>query len=150
MSPTRQKHDRPSTSSSLQSHPNKDSLVKYFKDTKTKRGANSRLCWNLTDLKRHLSSAVIGKKQPKSYRLCSKPAYSICTIFGASLHILPTMGTCAGAKYFVDSHNDMFFGMAWEDVTLKGDKKSNWTYPSQSKMKENAKLIEEKAKDLNL
>eukprot|EP00957_Ditylum_brightwellii_P066468 5045820-Ditylum_brightwellii.AAC.1 len=59
------------------------------------------------------------------------------------------MGTCAGAECFFDYHNDMLLGMAQEDVTLKGDKK-NWPYPSQSKVKENAKLDTELAKDLNL
>eukprot|EP00957_Ditylum_brightwellii_P156260 11893334-Ditylum_brightwellii.AAC.1 len=92
MSPTRKKRRCSSTSSSLQPHPNKESLAKHFKDAKTKRGANSRLCGDLTDLKRHLSSAV--------------------TACGVSLHILLTTGTCAGAECFFDYQNDMFFGMA--------------------------------------
>eukprot|EP00957_Ditylum_brightwellii_P202206 15329083-Ditylum_brightwellii.AAC.1 len=133
MSPTRQECVHLSTSSSLQSHPNKDSLVKHFNDAKTKHSAISRLCGDLSDLKRHLSSADTGEKHPKSCRVCSKPAYSICTVCGVSLHILPTTSTCAGAEFFFDYHNDMFFGMAQEDVTFKGDKKSNWTYASQSK-----------------
>eukprot|EP00957_Ditylum_brightwellii_P115243 8788764-Ditylum_brightwellii.AAC.1 len=54
MIPTRKKCGCPITSSCLQSHSNKDYLPKHFKDAKTKCGANSRLCGDLTDLERHL------------------------------------------------------------------------------------------------
>eukprot|EP00957_Ditylum_brightwellii_P020338 1534557-Ditylum_brightwellii.AAC.1 len=68
MSPTRKKYGHTSTSPSFQSHPNKDSLVKHFKDAETKHGANFRLGGNLKDLKIHLSSAVTAKKYPKEFR----------------------------------------------------------------------------------
>eukprot|EP00957_Ditylum_brightwellii_P139486 10630468-Ditylum_brightwellii.AAC.1 len=62
MSPTRKKYGCPNASSILVgiSFLNKDSLLKHFKDAKAKHSANSGLCGDLNDLKRHMSSVHTG------------------------------------------------------------------------------------------
>eukprot|EP00957_Ditylum_brightwellii_P158396 12055999-Ditylum_brightwellii.AAC.1 len=70
MTPTRKKCGSPSMSSCLAGilHPKIVSLVKHFKDAKTKCGTNSRLCRDLNDFKRHTSSAITGGKHGKACR----------------------------------------------------------------------------------
>eukprot|EP00957_Ditylum_brightwellii_P006517 493639-Ditylum_brightwellii.AAC.1 len=82
MSQTRTKCGGPNSSSNLvsSSYPNKDSLAKHFKDSKAKCGANSRLCEDLFDLKKHMSSVVTGGKHGKACRICGKTSYSMCTV----------------------------------------------------------------------
>ena len=123
---------------------------KSFRDAKTKRGRHSRLCGDLTALNHHIKGVKTGNKHPKACKVCGKPAYSTCTICNEALHFMPSKGEVAGATCFFDYHNDVFFGMARSDVSIKGISKKQWSYPSASAARENAKLVKEVTKDLKL
>ena len=57
-------------------------FAKQFKKAKYRRGTNSRLCGNLTQLDMHLKSSEIENKHIKTCEVCGKVAYSKCSICG--------------------------------------------------------------------
>ena len=57
-------------------------FAKYFKYEKYRRGTNSRLCGNLTQLDMHLKSSETGNKHGNTCKVCGKVAYSKCSICG--------------------------------------------------------------------
>ena len=111
----------------------------YFQKAKNARGENSRLCGDLSRLDKHIKSVETGLKHPKACRVCGGDAYSICKVCGVPLHFIPSKGQHIGKMCFFDYHNDCFFGLAREDTKLTKAKKSDWVYPTVSKIRENAK-----------
>eukprot|EP00957_Ditylum_brightwellii_P189680 14438547-Ditylum_brightwellii.AAC.2 len=51
-----------------------------------------------------MSSVLTGKKHGMACSVCIKTSYSMCTVYGVSLHFLPTTGASAGAQCFFDYH----------------------------------------------
>ena len=86
-----------------------------LKRAKHGRGANSRLCGNLSRLDKHIKSVETALKHPKACKVCGGDAYSMCNICGVPLHFIPTKGKHAGKMCFFDYHDDAFFGLARED-----------------------------------
>ena len=109
------------------------------KKAKFGRGENIRLCGNLCRLDKHIKSAETALKHHKACKVCGGDAYSVCEVCGVPLHFIPTKGKHVGKMCFFDYHDDSFFGLARKDSKLSNTKKSDWTYPSVSKKKENLK-----------
>jgi hypothetical protein len=130
--------------------PLKKKMKKAFRDAKTTRKRNSRLCGDLSLLNHHLKSVQTGNKHPRNCKVCGKKAYSLCTVCGEAMHVMPNKGEVAGATCFFDYHNDAFFGMAQCDVSIAGTSKKDWNQPSASALRENKKLIDEISNELRL
>ena len=113
---------------------------KEFKRAKTGRGENSRLCGDLSRLKKHIKSAKHSIKHPKKCKVCGGDAYSMCGICGVFLHYSPMKGKYAGKNCFHDYHDDGFFGLARDDDGISNVKKSEWKYPTVAKEKSNSQL----------
>jgi len=113
--------------------------AREFVRAKSGRGANSRLCGDLSRLDKHLKSVETSLKHPKTCRVCGGDAYSICGLCGVPLHFMPSKGKNANKTCFIDYHDDCFFGLAREDNKVSNTKKSDWVYPTVAKKKENSK-----------
>jgi hypothetical protein len=103
---------------------------------------DSRLCGDLTRLKRHLDSIVTGKHHGKKCVVCGEVSYSTCKLCGDKpLHFFPKNGKNVGKACFFDYHSDSFFGLAADDSRNVGNASARWTPPSQTKRKRNAREI---------
>ena len=102
-------------------------------------GPRGRLCGDLTKLEKHLLSVQTGIKHPKACHFCGEQCYTMCQICNAPLHFIPSRGASAGNTCFFDYHNSSLFGIGKEDCKLTQKRKSEWTFPSPSRKRENAK-----------
>ena len=104
----------------------------------------SRLCGDMTAIKHHIKESV-SLKHSKVCAFCGEQAYTQCTICPGKpmLHFFPSKGKGAGKGCFLDYHSDICFGLASEDlVVLHGKKRKEWSSPSVSQQKKNARHIE--------
>ena len=146
LSPVRRRtRGRPSRGSA-----EKDKLEDQYISAKKGRGENSRLCGDLTRLKKHLNSVTTSIKHQKACKVCGGDAYSMCGICGVYLHCNPSRGKYKGKNCFNDYHDDCFFGLCRDDNHVgKKFKKKEWSYPSSHKTKANLnKLSEYEVEDL--
>ena len=94
---------------------------------KAARGNTSRICGDLSLLKKHIKSVVSGRKHGKTCVVCGEMAYSICKMCDRAMHFFPQKGKCTGKDCFVDYHNEVFFGLALDDASLVNKRRSEWT-----------------------
>ena len=84
---------------------------------KAARGNTSRICGDLSLLKKHIGSVASGRKHGKTCVVCGEMAYSICIMVGnRATQFSPQKGKCTGKDCFVDYHNEFFFGLALDDA----------------------------------
>ena len=79
------------------------------------KGQKCRLVGDLITFQKHFDSIETGRKHPKICVVCGNNAYSLCQLCGKAMYFLPTKGGCAGRNCFVDYHDEMFYGLAYED-----------------------------------
>ena len=116
-------------------------LAKPPKESKYRRGANSRLCGNITQLDMHLKCAETGDKHGNFCKVFGKVDYYKCSICGFYLYLMDNRDQPAGRTCFFDYHNDAFFCLARADAGLSKTKSKDWTYPSLAKNRENIRNI---------
>ena len=76
---------------------------------KTARGNGSRICIDLSQLKKHLGSVENGRKHENTCVVCGDMAYSVCKMCGnKAMHFFPQKGKCSRKDCFVDYHNEFF------------------------------------------
>ena len=76
---------------------------------KSTRGNKSRICGDLSHLKKHLDSVETGRKHGKTCVVCGEIAYSFCKLCGnKAMHFFPQKGKCSGKDCFMDYHNEVF------------------------------------------
>ena len=89
------------------------------KESKYRRGENSRLRGSLTQLNMHLKYAETGNKHVNSCKVCGKVAYSKCSICGVYRNLMANRGKLAGRTCFFDYHTDIFWFGTWICRTFK-------------------------------
>ena len=84
---------------------------------KAARGNTSRICGDLSLLKKHIGSVASGRKHGKTCVVCGEMEYSIFKMCGdREMHFSPQKVKCTGKDCFVDYHNEVFFGLALDDA----------------------------------
>lgn len=137
--PGKEKRGKPSQKQSKQKK-----LEDEFARLKKERGDdNSRLCGDLTKLKKHSKTAKHSIKHPQNCRVCGGAVLnSMCTICDVYLQFNPAKGKHVGKSCFHDYHDDAFFGLARCDTDISKVKKSDWVFPSKAKAKEHLRKID--------
>ena len=103
------------------------------KKAKTHRGANSRLCGDISCLDTHLNSVDQGKKHPNDCKVFGKPEQSNCVVCGVNFYVMTNRGQAAGKTFFKIYHNDSFYGMSRDDASTTGITKKDWAHPTEAK-----------------
>ena len=103
MTPERQQDEEDTTPERARKRgrPTRDSvkartLQTEFNRAESGRGYNSRLCGDLTRLKKHIKSSKHSLKHPKVCKVCGVDAYSMCQLCGVYLHFNPAKEKHAG------------------------------------------------------
>ena len=117
----------------------RESFEQEFK--KSKRGANTRLCGDLTKLRTHINNMELGLKHPNNCAVCGTSAYSKCRLCNKYVHYNVTRGVDKGKNCFFELHDDSCFGLARDDHKITNTKKGDWTKPTAQKMKQNKEFI---------
>jgi hypothetical protein len=102
----------------------------------------SRLCGDLTKITYHLAKIERHNKEHVC-KFCGDPCYTRCTVCPNKpfLHDFPSKGQCEGRSCFMDYHNDFCFGLAKDDCHMVGVRPSDWSPPTSTERKKNAKQI---------
>ena len=87
-----------------------DDLNDEFLMAKNHRGDNSRLCWDLSQLQKHLDDLRIVTNQGGCCVICKFVAHIKCTICSQWLYCIPERGQYVGEQCIFDYHLDSFFG----------------------------------------
>ena len=125
----------------------KESFEQEFK--RAKRGANTRLCGDLTKLRNHIHNMEVGLKHPNNCAVCGGRAYSKCKLCNKYVHYNVTRGADRGKNCFFELHDDSCFGLARDDFQITKTKKGDWTKASPQKMKRNKDFIDSFGQDKN-
>ena len=116
--------------------------------------STKRLCGDFGQLADHLRSFVIEQdkariKSGAKCAWCSQLAYTKCVICDVPLHNFPAKGKCRGMSCSLEYHNDIRFGLGFEDCkTLDSKAGVNWCMPSKATQKSNADHMKDLAADL--
>ena len=123
-------------------------LQTEFNRAESGRGENSRICGDLTRLKKHIKLCKHSVKYPKVCKVYGGDAYSMCQLCGVYLHFNPAKGKHAGGKKFHDYHDTCLFGLVQSDNHIGQFKKKEWAFTSASKAKENMKKLSSLSADV--
>ena len=113
-------------------------VVSYSQYMETKRHKNP-FC-DLALFQKHQLS-ISSHKHAKNCAVCKLPAYKKCTICGVSLHNNDSRGAAKGKNCFLEWHDELHFGLCYADRHLVGLKPSEWKPPTQTKIKQNHRII---------
>ena len=105
-----------------------------------------RLCGTLEIHQKHVLTRV-NVKNPKVCKVCGIDRYITCGMCKASAHYFPQKVEQKSQIFFVDFHNDNFFGIARTDVDLIGREKKDRKAPTVTIKNHNNRQIRATKKD---
>ena len=100
-----------------------------------------RLCGNLDNLESHVKSVIKGLSNDGICNACGLPCFSKCGICNVYLHYFPQRGQVVDQLCFLKHHNESFFGLARQDMTLVGKRLRDFKKPNQQCIQINTKHI---------
>ena len=98
----------------------------------------SRLCGDLTQLCYH-ESKMEKTNNERICVYCGEPCISRCTLCPGMpyMHFNPVRGPRKGYKCFYHHHNNAYFGLGRNDMSLLGKSKKEWKRPTDSQIRAN-------------